>query len=177
MINEMLKLIETFGMAVMGAIAASDILYYHPSVTGEGSGHGGTSTTSEIATTKNALWDDVSGAEAAAGATEYRKIFIGLGTDVAGDTLSTPVLWIASTTPAGDEIEIKTVTAAGDSDNVRSDITAETDWATPTVKSDGLSVDNLTSGDSVGVWIRRNVPASTAGYADDAATLRIEGEV
>lgn len=177
MLNEILGLVNKISMMQFSAIGASDILFYHPSVPGEGASHGGTSTTSEIATTKNALWDDVSGAEAAAGDTEYRKLFIGLGTDVGSDVLSTVVLWIASTTPAADEIEVKTVSAAGDSDNVRSDITAETDWTTPTIKSDGLSLDNLVSGDAVGVWIRRNVPAATPGWADDAATLRIEGEL
>ena len=177
MIYEMLGMLRFIDGMLLGAIAASDILFYHPSVPAEGASHGGTSTTSEIATSKNALWDDVSGAEASAGDTEYRKIFIGLGTDVGSDVLSSPVLWVASTTPAGDEIEIKTVTAGGDSSNVRSDITSVTDWTTPTIKSDGLSLANLETGDSVGVWIRRAVPASTSGWADDAATLRLEGDV
>ena len=158
------------------AIASSDILFYDPAVTAEGDSHGGTSTTDEIGSAKNALWDDVSGAEASVGDTEYRKIFIGLGSAVGADVLSTPKLWIASTTPGGDAISIKISSAAGDSSNVRSDITGTAiSWSSPTVKADGLALENLESGDAVGVWIRRVVPASTSGYADNSCTLRTEG--
>lgn len=159
------------------AIASSDILFYDPAELAEGDSHGGTSTTDEIGSAKNALFDDVSGAEGSVGDTEYRKIFIGLGTAVAADVLSSPKLWIASPTPGGDTISIKISSAAGDSSNVRSDITGTAiSWSSPTIKSDGLALENLESGDAVGVWIRRVVPASTSGYADNAATIRLEGD-
>lgn len=161
------------------AIAASDIKFYQPTNQTEDGDYGGTSTISEIGTEKNALWDDVSGSEAQAGDKEYRKVFIGLGSEVGGDVLSNPVVWIISTTPAGDEIEFLLTTAAGDSSNVQSDIsgTEITDWGVPTAKSDGVSLANISSGEAIALWQRRNVPSSTPAYADNFQTLRIEGEV
>lgn len=161
------------------AIAASDILFYQPAVTTEGASYGGSSTTTQIGTTKNALWDDVSGSEAQAGDTEFRKIFIGLGSGAGSDILSNPVVWIITTTPAGDEMEMLLTTAAGDSVNVQSNIsgTGVTDWGTPVVKSDGISLANISSSQAIAIWQRRNVPASTPAWADDLGTLRIEGEV
>jgi len=161
------------------AIAASDIKFYYPAVTVEGPDLGGASTTSEIGTDKNALWDDVSGSEASSGDTEWRKIFIGLGSEVGADVLSNPVVWVLSTTPAGDEIELLGSTASGDSSNAQSDIsgTAVTNWSTPEVKSDGVSIGNISSSQAIAIWMRRKVPSSTPAWADDAATIRIEGEV
>ena len=162
---------------IFGAIAATDILFYHPAVTTEGDAYGGTIGTTTVGTTKNALWDDVSGAQAYAGTDEYRKIFLKLHSNVGADVLSNPVVWVASTTPGGDEILIKAATAAADSSNVQSDITGES-FITPTAKTAGVALDNIASDTTtVAYWLKRNVPASTSGYADDAATIRIEGEV
>jgi len=161
------------------AIASTDILFYYPAVTAEGVGHGGTSTASVIGTTKNALFDDVSGAEANAGTTDYRKLFIGLASGVSTQILSNCVIWIASTTPAtNEEIQIITGTVLDSTfgTNVQSDVTGNTKWATPVAKSDGGTVGVVGSGTAVGIWLRRCVTSGAAGYADDACTIRIEGE-
>ena len=168
------------------AIAATDIAFYHPATRTEGSSHGGTcdygtATSCEIATTKNGLWDDVSGDEASAGDTEYRKIFVGLKTTAGSQILSNPVIFIASTTPAtGDEIEILMSTASADYSNVQSDITGATTWSTPTTKTDGLSLHDIQTGagtgGAAGVWLRRVVSAGAGSYADNSFTLQVEGE-
>jgi hypothetical protein len=158
------------------AIAASDILFFEPAELAEGTGHGGTSTASELATTKNALWDDVDGSEALDGDNEYRKIFVGLHNDVGSEVLSSVKIWVPTNTPGGDEMQLKMSSAAGDSNNVQTDITGiAVTWSAPSVKSDGVDLDNLVSGDAVGVWLRRSVPASTTAYADNSATIRVEG--
>jgi len=123
------------------------------------------------------LWDDISGSEALSGDIEYRKIFIGLGSGAGSDLLSNPVVWVISTAPGGDAIELLMTTAAADSVNVQSDITGATSWGIPTVKSDGVSIANMASSESIGVWMRRSVPASTPAYADDGATIRTEGDI
>lgn len=159
------------------AIVASQILFYYPAVSSEGSNHGGTSTANTIPTTKNALWDDVSGAEAASGDTEYRKVFVGLHSDAGSQVLSNPVAWIASTTPAtGDSIYLKTATAAADSSNVVSDL-AFSDFASGrTAKSLGVTLDNLVTGDAEAIWLARVVVSGAGAYANNSGVLRVEGE-
>jgi len=168
------------------AIAATDIFFYYPQVTDEtADNYGGTCIASTIGTEKNALWDDVSGEEAANGDTEYRKVFVGLSNSAGSQILSNVYVWIASETPAEDIIFIKTRDESNDESNVLSDIPAydgegetTTAWIHPTAKSDGVflgTVGSTTAG-AKGFWLCRYVPAGAAAYANNSGVIRIEGE-
>jgi len=162
------------------AIVASQILFYYPQVSSEGGNHGGTCVDTEVVTTKNGLWDDVSGAQAAAGTTEYRKVFVGVS-DTVADVLSSAVAWIASTTPAtGDAIWLKSVTAATDAGNVRSQVTsvAAQFKSALTAKAVGVDLGNISSGvgNAAAVWMARVVAAGAGAQANNSGILRVEGE-
>lgn len=161
------------------AIQPEDILWYEPAVTAEGASHGGVVAAGQIATTKNGLWDDVSAAEAAAGDTEYRKIFAGLGTAAGSQVLSNPVVWIYQVTPStDDELLILMTTTTDTVSDVRSDIIGYevSDWVTPTVKTDGLSLGDFDTDTPRGIWLRRKVDSGASAYANNTFSIRVEGE-
>jgi len=158
-------------------IASTDIRFFYPAVTTEGPTHGGTSTTNAIGTTKNALWDDVLGSEANSGKTEYRKIFVGLDkTGAGGSTLSNTVIWIATATPADDEILLQSETIAGNASNVMTAVTTLNFSTSHDCKSNGVTLGDITTATAVGIWLRRAVTSSTAAYANNTAVLTVEGD-
>lgn len=153
------------------AITATDIKFYKSS--GTDSTGGDISATEITDNTLNNLFDDVSGDEAAAGAVEYRKIFV---KNTHGTlTFVSPKFWIeALTDSSNDEIDISTTTsltgssATGDGQS----------YVRPTSKvhANVLSLGNIAAGAYAAVWIRRTVDASAAAYSNNSCQLKVEGE-
>ena len=135
---------------------------------------GGAISTTDATT--NTLFDDVSSAEAAAGDTEYRCIFIKNSHGTL--TLTAAKIFIQANT-TGDRIAIaldglgKGGTAETEADESTAP-TGET-FSQPTDYAGGLSLGDLAPGETYPIWIRRVIPSSAAA-ATDTYTLRVQGE-
>lgn len=136
---------------------------------------GGVITTDVI----NNLWDDVSGAEASSGDTEYRAFFV---ENTHGSlTLTGAKIWIsADTTSTDDEVDIA---LAGE--GIASTIETVADESTapvgetfshPTTFAAGLSLGNLAAGNEHGIWVRRTVNSSASAANANPYTLSVQGE-
>ena len=141
---------------------------------------GGTRSTETISDgTLNNLFDDVSAAEASAGDSEYRGIFLQMSD--ADETLSSARVWIsASTTAAGDELYITTDSiglrtgANHTMSSISDENTAPTaigTWTTGT-----LSLGDMTPTSSYPLWIHRSVSVGASSYANNSATIAWDGE-
>ena len=163
------------------AIASTDIKYYHPLTTAEGAAHGGgINTADEILTTLHDKFDAVSGDEAVAGAHNFRKAFAMLGAGAGASVLSTPVLWMTTTEgTTAERIYFTTGTVDKRSDWPNTDIThISTAWTRATVKTDGISLANWSSGsaNAVGIWECRVVDAGCGSVATDRIDFTLEGD-
>lgn len=141
---------------------------------------GGVKSTTQITdNTLNNLWDNISGAEATAGRTEYRCIYIHNGH--ASLTFQTPVIWIQSlTTSADDEVDIAVGSSAvnGTEQTVANETTAPTGvtFSRPVTKGAGLALSDIPAGQHRAVWIKRTVNAGAAAINSNSYTIRVEGE-
>jgi hypothetical protein len=171
------------------SVVASDMLWKFSVSAAAGDTTAGTANTSlgdQISTTQitdnvlDNLFDDVTSAEASAGATDYRCIFIhnNHATDTAFNVkvqLNSQVSLGASVTIASDNIG---VTAKGSASAQAAVIATET--TTPTgvsaFNTTDLTIGTMTPGQVAAVWIKRVTSASTAALSSDGATLRIAAD-
>jgi len=163
------------------AITPDQILLYYPEQT-DGDLWGGRSTPQTIPQSKNAIFDDVTGDEAATGDTEYRKVFVGIDSSAGSQALSNVYVWISVETPGDDTLFLKTRHPTDDV-NYYSDIPAYTGngyptaaWKHCTNRDDGIFLGTITTHSPKGIWICRWVPPECSAYANNSAVLRIEGE-
>lgn len=134
---------------------------------------------SSTAMSANTIFDTVSAAEALAGDTEYRKVFIYNDGDKA---LTNVKVWI-SDQPAQGVIGLA-LDGAGknaDGETVANENTApsgETFDDTTDPVANALAVPDLAVGDRHAIWLRRTISASTPGVAlgSNAAELRVDYE-
>jgi hypothetical protein len=172
------------------AIVASDIVKRLSVVTGSaGDSTAGTpagalgkyvSTTAITDATVGNVFDDVSGAEAAAGSTEYRCIFI--LNNHATLTLYAATITLQSETAGGGAITIAldsiAASAKGGAGAQAAQIASET--STPSgVGAFGagpLTIGDLTPGQVKGVWLKRVVTAGASALNPDGAILRVTGD-
>lgn len=171
------------------AITASDIVKRLSVSAAAGDTTAGTPATSlgdQVSTTVitdatlNNLFDDVSGAEAAAGMVDYRCIFIlnNHGTL----TLTGATIAILSQTALGGLIDIAldnvAVSAKGSGSAQAAAIGAETSVPSPvgTFGAGPLTIGDLAPGQVKGVWLRRTVTAGAAGLNPDGVILRVTGD-
>jgi hypothetical protein len=123
------------------------------------------------------LFDTVSGAESAAGDTEYRCIYV--HNNHGSLELTNPVVWIQSNTP-GNRISIGIGASA-----VNGTETATADESTapgggvtfsqPANLGAGLALGSIPAGQHKAVWVRRVVAAAAAAN-NDSVTLRVSGD-
>ena len=122
------------------------------------------------------LFDDVTGAESAAGDTEYRCVYVHNAN--ASLTLQNAVLWITANT-TGNRIAVGVGTSAinGTEQTIADENTAPATvtFSQPTTKAGGLSLGSIPAGQHRAIWIRRTVAAAT-GAANDTYTWRVEGD-
>lgn len=130
---------------------------------------------SSVEAVGSTLFDAVSSAEALAGDTEYRCIYI---TNNGDQTAIGVKVYIQANTPsAGTEI---TIALDGNGIGVDAE-TAADETSAPTGESfvtaanlgAALSIGDMAAGTRIGLWIRRVVGAATAGSASDTFTLRV----
>ena len=142
---------------------------------------------SEITTgVDNNVFDDVSGAEADTGDTEYRGI--GFHNDHGTLALTACVSWIQVDTGNGEDV----ISFKGEAPSV-SDITGAVQtignesteptggtWSDATTKGTGQDcplTDNQVEADEwFCIWLRRVISASAGAQAAEAATIRVEGD-
>ncbi len=124
------------------------------------------------------IFDDVASAEAAAGDTEYRCIYV--KNTHATLTYQGAKIWIQTQTPSADTaiaLALGGEGLNGTAETVANENTApvgET-FSAPSSFAGGLTIGNLAPGDSYPVWVRRTVTAAAA-VASDSFTLRVQGD-
>ncbi len=159
------------------AIVATDLKFY---LSGGGSNTdpdaalGGAISTAQASSN---LLDDIGTAEAAAGESEYRALFV--KNTNATDTAYATKIWIASNTIATStalQIALADEGVANTIETVANEGTAPTG---PTFddaedEANALTIGDLAPGEAHGIWIKRTVSATTVAFANDTATLRVK---
>jgi hypothetical protein len=134
----------------------------------------------------NNLFDDVSGAEAAAGDVNYRCIaFLNNHGSL---PLTATKVWISSDTGnAEDDISFDVEAPSAETDGyvqtIADEATAPTGlggWSEATSKATGvdcpLGSNEVGAGEWFGIWIRRTISASAAAADAESVTISVEGE-
>jgi len=134
------------------------------------------------------LFDDISTAEAAAGATEYRCFYV--KNTNATDTAYSAAVWIASNTSATSTAIQIALAAEGVANTVESvaasPISAPVgSGVSPAVapvfddaenEANALTIGDLAPGEAHAVWIKRVVTATTVAFANDTTTIRVKAD-
>ena len=123
-------------------------------------------------------FDDVSSAEASAGDTEYRCVYVHNNHGTL--SLIGAKVFIQTNTPSSDtDVAIGLGSSAinGTEQTVTDESTAPTgvSFSAPTTFAGGLAIGDLAAGAHKAVWVRRTVNAGAAAYAD-SFTLRVQGD-
>lgn len=137
---------------------------------------GGAKSSNSFST--NAIFDDVSSAEASAGDTEYRCFYV--HNAHATLTLQGAKIWIQSQTSSGDTdiaIALGGEGKNGTAETVADENTAPSgeSFSQPASFAAGLSLGDLAPGEHYPVWVRRTVNAAAAS-ATDTWTIRVQGD-
>lgn len=138
------------------------------------------STSVITAASLNNIFDDVSGAEAAAGMTDYRCLFV--LNNHATLTLQNATITIQSETSGGGSIQIATdnvaVSAKGSAsaqaDQIANETTAPT--AVGTFGSGPLTIGDIAPGQVKAIWLKRTVTAGAGAVNPDGVVLRVSGD-
>lgn len=168
----------------MSVIIESEIKYYlsgGASNTDPNASLGGVISTTELVDdTLHNLFAKVSAAEALAGSTKYRALYI-KNTNAASLTLQDIIAYISSQTTSGDtSIEISVATEVADAtiQTIGDEDTAPTGqtYISATGVAEGQDMGDLAAGSYRGVWIKRIVTAGATAYGSDEATIGCRGE-
>jgi hypothetical protein len=137
-----------------------------------------------LSTPLNNIFDDVTGDESAAGAIEYRCVFVLNNHPTL--TLQAAKLWVVSQVPGGASADIGLdpagnvlkSSATAQAQTIANENTAPggVTFTAPASKSVGLTVGDLGPAQVRAIWVRRTVPASSAAINNDGFTLRVEGD-
>lgn len=124
------------------------------------------------------IFDNVSSAEALAGDTEYRCVYI--KNNHGSLTLLAPKVWLQSNTPSGDtaaEISLGTSAVSGTEQTIADENTSPsgTTFVTAANEAAGLALGDLAPGATKAIWIKRIVSAAAAA-ASDGFTVRVKGD-
>jgi hypothetical protein len=137
---------------------------------------GAMSSSANVSASLNAFFDLVSSAEAVAGDTEYRCIYVA---NIGTSTALGAKLWIQSNTPNTDNqiaIALGGEGLNGTAETVANENTApagET-FSEPASEGAALSLGDLAQNDEYPVWIRRTINAGAAADASEQFTLRVK---
>ena len=163
-------------------VAATDIkIYLSGGAVGAGNTDPANSLGGVITATQwpSGIFDNVTSAEATAGDSEYRAVFV--KNTNATDTLYSAVVWVYSNTP---DTDTEVAIALGDEGkNLAVELIAS-EGAAPVgpsfslaaTEGAALSLGDLGPGEYYGIWIRRVVNAAASSYANDTFTLRVKGD-
>jgi hypothetical protein len=137
---------------------------------------GAMSSTAVSGTALNNLFDDVTSAQASAGLTEYRCIYVRNG---GSSTAIGARIWVSSDTTSSTTaiaIALGGEGNGGTAETVGSETTAPTgeSFSSPSTAGTGLSLGNLAASEFFPVWIRRTVNAATSAVASDPFEIRVD---
>jgi len=143
------------------------------------------STTQLSGTALNNLFDDVSGAESAAGDIEYRCVFV--HNNHGSLAYQSAVVYLSAETAGGSSIALATDNIAASaigSASAQAALIANEDTApsgvsafsTPTTAAAGLSLGTINFGQTKAFWVRRTTSAATAAANNDGGTLAVAGD-
>ena len=137
---------------------------------------GGAMSASAVPTTLNGFFDIVSSAEASAGDTEYRCLYVA---NTGTTTALSAKLWIQSNTANADNqiaIALGGEGVNGTAETVANENTAPSgeSFSEPSNEGAALSLGDLAQNDEYPVWVRRTVNAGAAADASEAFTLRVK---
>ena len=131
--------------------------------------------------TFNSIFDDISGAEAAAGDVEYRCIYI--HNEHATLSLTSAKVWIETNTAnAKDMIDIGLDLSGkdGTADTIADESTAPDPAVTfghaCTSYATGLALGDLAAGEGYAIWIRRTITAGMTADDDEFFTIKCQGD-
>jgi len=125
------------------------------------------------------LYDDVTGAESAAGDTEYRGIYV--SNEHGSLTYLAPKVWVSPDTPSPDTdadlaLALEAVNAAMASVADENTAPAGVTFANTAVSfATGLAIPDIPAGQYKGVWLKRVVNAGAQAYAD-SFTVNVQGD-
>ncbi|MET0419416.1 MAG: hypothetical protein ABW022_25665 [Actinoplanes sp.] len=173
-------------------IAGSDIIFRLSVVAAAGDATAGTpagalgdqvSTTTITTAQLNSIFDDVSGAEAAAGDVEYRCIFV--LNNHASLTLTGANVYIVSQTSGGGLIELgldpiavsAKASASAQAATIANESTAPASvtFSSPTSGSP-LVIGDMAPGTVKGIWMRRTVTAGAGALNPDGVIIGVAGD-
>lgn len=135
---------------------------------------GGAKSSNAASASVDALFDQTSAAEASAGDTEYRCVYLHNGN--ASSTMLSAVVWISANTPlAGSTLDIGVGTAAvnGTEQTVANESTAPSavSFSAPSSQGAGLALGDIPAGQHKAIWLRRTITAGAGASANDTWTL------
>lgn len=160
------------------AIASTDIQYR---LSG---GAGNTSPAASLGGAKSTtaaganIFDDVASAEAVAGDTEYRCVYV--HNAHASLTLVGAVFWIQANTPSASttfDVGVGTSAVNGTEQTVADENTAPSGvtFSAAATQGAGVALGDIPAGQSRAVWLRRTIQAGT-GATNDTANFRVTGD-
>lgn len=122
------------------------------------------------------LFDNVSGAEGAAGDIEYRCVYV--HNDHPTLPLQNAVAWISDNTETNRlAIGVGSAAINGVEQTVADESTAPTavTFSQPDERAEGLALGTIPAGQHKAVWVRRTIGAGAAA-ANDTGQFRVEGD-
>lgn len=140
---------------------------------------GGAKSANAYSNAVDGLFDAVSAAEAAAGRTEYRCVY--LHNANATDLMTAARVWINANTPlAGTQLAIGVGTAAVNAteQTVANETTAPSGvtFTEPANAAAGLALGNIPAGQHKAIWLRRTVSAGAGASPSDTWELGFDAE-
>lgn len=155
-------------------VLSTDIKYYEST-----NNLGGAITGTEVPVTLHGLFDKVASAEALAGATDYRCVYV--KNNHGSITLTAAIAYIQSQTPStGTSIYIGTGTAiAGGVEQSIADELTPPNGVTFTNLIDienGVAMGDIPAISHKALWIKRVTSVATAAYSADGFAINVQGD-
>jgi hypothetical protein len=139
---------------------------------------GAISSVEIVDNTLSNLFDRVTGAESAAGDTEYRCFFV--KNTHATLTYQGAKIYIDTNTPSPDtSIEISVATETGSPvQTIANEGAAPSgqSFSAPASEGAALSIGDLAPGVTKGIWVKRIVNAGAGAYASDSVIIKVVGD-
>ena len=140
---------------------------------------GGAKSSNAASTTVDQLFDGVSSAEASAGDTEYRCVY--LHNANGSSSMLTAVVWIGANTPNSSttlDIGVGTAAVNGTEQTIANEATAPTSvsFSAPSSQGAGLALGDIPAGQHKAIWLRRTVTAGASTSTNDTWQLNFAAD-
>jgi len=138
---------------------------------------GGAKSGTAVGSGVHNLFDQVSGAESAAGDVEYRCFYV--HNAHATLDMQSSVIWIQSNTPsAGSAVRIALGTSAvnGTEQTIANESTEPSgvSWSSAANEGAALGIGTIPAGQHKSIWVERAITAGASAYTDDQCTIRVK---